>query len=493
MNHSMSDRDRGASAIFIAFAMVFLLGMAAIVLDATGRGFNERRQDQTAADVGVMAGAIEAPASSAVIRDQILDFSQRNTDVSRTAAEWQAEWESCTDGDRSDLNASGFNFVPVPAPSGWSVGTLDCISTDQAGFVRVQMPDLEFGTTFGRVIGFNDLSTTADAIAAIVSRGGGGILPFGLLSTASDGDHQCLETAPGGIAEAPCDGPSSGNFGVILSPQYGNFTLGTTQNCTGSPKKNVLTLNIALGIDHLVWTDPDGSSANQILDTCAEMNAGNTPDTLDTQTGNADTIDGLVSGPIPGGLGLPRLQQGSNPKTNVHGYSLDDKPLWEYIDPTLSSATIPASCVRSTFDNLLPDFDWDGDGTDDPAESWQHMKSCFDDYIGYSAEMFLPSIADSPRFAYVPQFWESTWPSGTSSPRHILRFRATFLETTWWKKGSVTEAFHPGDGLNHSSGGNWKMIQLSGFIVPDASLPEELRGDPPPGGGLNPFAYELYD
>jgi hypothetical protein len=481
--------------VFIAGAMVFLMGMAALVIDATGLGYNEKRQDQTAADVGVMAGAIETPGSTSSIRDQILDFVQRNVDVERTPAEWQAEWESCTDGDRANLNASGFNFVPVDAPASWTVSLVDCISIDQAGFVRVQLPDLEFGTSFGRVIGFDDLETTADAIATIVNRGGGSILPFGLLETAGNGDHMCLETGPSGISEPPCDGASSGNFGVVVSPQYGNVVLGTTQNCTASPKKDVLTLNISVGIDHLVWTDEDGLAANEILDTCAEMDAGNTPDTLDTQTGNAGTVEGLATGPIPGGIAAPRLQQGPNPKTNVHGFNLDDKPLWEYIDPGLGTPAIPASCVRSSFDNSLPDFDWDGDGTDDLADSWQHMAACLNDYVsgGHSAVMFLESISESPRFAYVPQFHESDWPSGTSGPRHILRFKSTFLETTWWKKGAATEAFHPGDGLNHSAGGPWQMIQISGFVIPDSTLPEELRGDPLPVGGLNPYDWQLYD
>lgn len=495
--------EKGASAVLIAISLVLLMGIAAVVIDV-GAGFNQRRQDQTAADVGVMAGAIEAPGSSAVIRDQIMDFAQRNVIVERSPAEWQTEWETCVDPELATLNASGFHFVPVPAPAGWGVATLHCISTDQAGFVRVRLPNLEFATTFGRVIGVDELSTQADAIATITSGRGGGILPFGLLVTAGDGQHVCLETAPGGHAEPPCTGPASGNFGVIISPQYGNPVLGTTRRCGGN-KHTLLTINIAVGIDHLVWVDDDGSAANQILDTCAAMDAGFTPDTLDTQTGNSDVLTGLVEGPIPDPPGgLPRLQQGPNVKKNIHSYQLDDKPLWEYIDPDLDSTAatpddLPAICERDTFDNSLPDTDWDGDGTADEPESWQHLGKCLADYVsgGHTAILFLDdpdtvSIADSPRFAYVPQFWESTWPPGTSQPRHVKRFKATWLQATWWRRGGTVQVYHPGEGGNFSQSGNWKMEQLSAMVIPDNALPQSLRGDPPPSGGVNPFEAQLY-
>ncbi|MFN2487641.1 MAG: hypothetical protein ABR609_13730 [Acidimicrobiia bacterium] len=39
---------------------------------------------------------------------------------------------------------------------------------------------------------------------------------------------------------------------------------------------------------------------------------------------------------------------------------------------------------------------------------------------------------------------------------------------------------------------NYDLMQLSGLVVPDGALPEELRGTPGPGGGLNPYLPELY-
>ena len=56
MKFSPVDRLRsdelGASAVVVALSMLLLLGGTAIVVDL-GAGFNERSQDQSAADAGV--------------------------------------------------------------------------------------------------------------------------------------------------------------------------------------------------------------------------------------------------------------------------------------------------------------------------------------------------------------------------------------------------------------------------------------------------------
>lgn len=487
--------EEGASAILIALSLFLLIGIAALAIDIA-EGFNERRQDQSAADVGVMAGAIEVPSSSTAIRDEILDFTQRN--VIGSYSDWQSKWESCVDDEKTTLNASGFSFVPLPAPAGWSVTSIDCISIDQGGFVRVALPDLEFDTSFARVLGVEELETSADAIAEIGNRGGGGILPFGLLSTAGEGQHVCLRDNSGGLAEEPCDGPDAGNFGAIESPHYGTKPDGPPRNCTASPKSQVLATNIAFGIDHLLALDTNGSSADEINDTCGEMDLGNTPDTMNTFQGlSGGLAEGMATGPVPGGY-MPRLQK-SSVKKFVHGYNLDDVPLWNYIDPLATD--IPASCTKTSFAPTAgpPTFDYSipADGVPDPPDSWQHMSYCFDEYLNgtYSGVLFLDndvtSIADSPRFSYVPQFWEDAWPSGNSAPRHIKAFKATWIQATWWKKGNTVSVFHPGEGGSFNQGGNWQLRQLSGIVIPDDTLPMSLRGSTS-GSGVNPFEAQLY-
>jgi hypothetical protein len=447
-----------------------------------------------------MAGAIETLGPNTKIRDLILDFTRRNVVATYTSADWQARWEGCEDPERSQLNAEGFSFQPVPLPAGWSTptGRLECISMDAGGFVRVNLPQLEFDTTFGQLLGVSQLETSADAVAKIANRGGGGILPFALLATASEGQHTCLRDGSGGHAEEPCDGPDAGNFGALESPHYGTHPDGPARNCTGSPKKDIVAVNIAYGIDHRIIPDGDGAAANEVLDTCAAMDSGFTPDTMNTFTGLSNGVsEGLATGPVPGNLALPRLQQGTNPKLSVHGHLLDNRPLWDYIDPILevgSGANIPAICERDTFDNASQaPQDWDGDLINDNPESWQHLSACLEAFVAgaYTTPLFLETLNESPRFGYVPQFWENSFGSGNEW-LHVDKFKATWLQATWWKKGGTVTVFHPGEPGSFSGGGSWSLIQLSGLIVPDAALPSELRGTPGPGGGVNPFQPELY-
>jgi hypothetical protein len=492
----VENRERGAAAITIALMLIVLIGMAAIAVDI-GFGFNERRQDQTSSDLGVMAGAIDAIDGIAVMRDQALAYSRKNLTTAYSDAQWQAMWEQCVDAELATLNAGTWNFQAVPAPAGWTVANPAtwCISFDPSGFLRVRVPNQDTPTTFGRVLGVNAISTNADAIARIPTVGGGGIRPFGLGNGVTEGSNVCLSSGPGGNSQPPCDGPLSGNFGTLKARLFGNPANPNPENCTASPLGQVLAFNIAAGIDHFVTVDSDGLAGNEVRDNC--YNPG--VDTLNTDTGfpNNGAEEGLVSGPVAYGM-TPLLQQGSNPKLNVVGYSLDNRPLWFYLDGSLAAGganptgSVPASCVKTTFNNSLADFDWDGDGTVDRPESWEHMQKCLADFVagGYTTVMFPAGLGDSPRFGYLPQFWEPDLGNGNSW-LHIRRFKAVYLQGLWFKKGNNWIEFQPGE--NCSCGGNgYSLKQLSGLILPDAALPKELRGDPPPFGGLNPYTAELF-
>ena len=489
MLSALASRERGAVAALVAVALsTLLLGIAAIAIDI-GFGFNERRQDQTSADVSVMAGVIDAVKGPAVMRDEALTYARQNLDTIYTDAQWQALWEGCTDPNKND---GGFNFQPVPAPSGWSAATLDCISIDPTGYFRVRIPDQQISTHFGRLLGFDTLTTHAAAIGKIASRGTGGVLPFGLAIDVAEGSHVCLSSGPTGLAQDPCDGSDSGNFGTLKGRLFGNPDIPTDENCTASPLGDVLAVNIAAGMDHWVTVDTDGDPGNEVRDQCFNLGV----DTLNTDTGfpNQGAAEGLATGPVDNGL-TPRLQQGPNSKRNVVGYQLDDVGLWSYIDPALTSTDVPASCVKSSFDPTDPantPFDWDGDGTLDQPNSWQHVAACLDDYLdgSYSIPLFLETLRESPRFSYVPQFWEDDLGNGNSW-LHIRRFKAVWLQGTYWKKGKDWVVHHPGE--NCACGGNgYAMKQLSGLVIPDEMLPSDLRGDPPPTGGLNPYQPELY-
>src|SRR5688500_20298922 len=93
---SSAKSELGASAILIAFALVLLLGMAAFSIDL-GFGFTESRDDVTAADMGVMAGAVSSLGSNAVVPAQILSFARPTLPTSYTNASWQASCAAWTD------------------------------------------------------------------------------------------------------------------------------------------------------------------------------------------------------------------------------------------------------------------------------------------------------------------------------------------------------------------------------------------------------------
>lgn len=502
MSHThFPKNERGVSAILVAGSLIMLMGMAAIAIDL-GQGYNERRQDQTAADMAVMSASVDVLAGVPTMRDAALQFVRNNVDSTFSNAEWQTLWTSCTDPNR---NAGGFSFQSVPAPAGWG-GSLDCISVDPAGFIRVRVPDQIVRTTFGRVLGVTEIHTNAAAIARLGPRAAGGILPFGLTSIPGSGDHVCMSSASGGLAVPPCDGPANGNFGTLGSPQYGNTEMQTAENCTMSPTGQTLSLNIAIGLDHLITLAPNTSAASEVRDQC--FNFG--PNTMLTKTGFSGTdVEAGLTGPVPGfsppGT-LPRLQF-AGPFVTYFGRQMNNSPLWSHIDGSLGAGQVPASCVKSTFDNANTAWsdvlDFDGDGTVDKAESWQHMGKCLEDYVagsGYSV-LFSDSIGGQPRFAYVPQFFESSLGSGTDW-NHIRQFRAMWIQGTWWKRNATDiKVFHPGEPCADAttlvaascSAANHALIQLSGFILPDDALPSDLRGDPPPwANGLNPFRPYLY-
>jgi hypothetical protein len=485
--------DRGASAIFIAFTMVLLMGVAALVIDATGAGFNERRQDQTSVDVAAAAGGVEVllgASGTGVSTDDMvaaaLTSARANLTTDYDDAEWQQLWEECTDPGRN--TEPGDNFVALDAPSSWSVvGPSDwCMSVDAAkSLFRVRVPDQIVRTTFGRIIGFSELRTNAAAVVNFEMAGGGLILPFGIPSGIADGVHHCLSEPPPGLSNDPCDMPDSGNFGVLKARIFGPSPY---NGCNAAPTNPVLALNIAAGIDHIVVPAPDTSAANEVRDECYNFPVN----TLQTDTGFPQGVEnGMATG-----QGLPSgetalLQQGPQPKQNVVGNSLDNRPLWHWLltSPSYDDIDAPATCNPSAI------------------STWLDMGQCLSDYSngGYDTVIFSAQLGDrttanwSPRFGYAPQFHESSLGPGNTW-RHVQRFRAIFVQGTWWKLGNNWKAHQPGEGCFDDSGastpctasGNWQLLQVTSWIIPDEALPSSLKGDPPGSAtGINPFVLRL--
>ncbi|NND04382.1 MAG: hypothetical protein HKN91_16520, partial [Acidimicrobiia bacterium] len=251
--------QRGASAIVVAASLLLLLGMAAVAVDL-GAGFNERRQGQTAADLGALAGALEYVSVDetttllevlGTVRSNLISDYGNSADPHDTA--WIDLWRGC-----SDTPPNGFNPWPLSATmqtngwTGFSGNSMSCVSASK-DTIRVRIPDQLVDTAFGGAIGTNELRTSALAHATIRFVAGGGARPFGVVNGASTGSI-CLTTRSGSVP--PCDGPDSGNFGTINSQQWGDPDVGTTTNC-GVAGNAELATNIALGSDHLIGTaDP---------------------------------------------------------------------------------------------------------------------------------------------------------------------------------------------------------------------------------------------
>lgn len=540
--------DRGATALFLAFTMFLLMGMGAVAIDV-GAGFVERRADQAAADVGAVAGALEVligTSGGGVSADDMvtsaIEYVRLNLPMKYNDADWQALWEGCVDPASERNTESGDDFVAMNPPAGWIATDAAnwCISMDAAkSLFRVRTPDQLVPTTFARVIGFDSLNTHAAAVVNILPAGAG-ILPFGLPTGVADGVQHCLSSGPSGLAVDPCEGSDSGNFGTLKARQFGDTPY---NGCNVSPLNPVLALNISRGMDHPVVPDSDGLAANEVRDLCYNVLV----DTLNTDTGFPQgTGDGLITGNgLPAG-DMALLKQGQQPKISVVGHDIDNQPLWYWLRSTFVrnvgtppmptifpidfggrltpldiSDDAPLFCDPAGFTTGPYEFevgvpvflyDFDGDMTDDALESWQHMQRCLQDYAEGKVDsvtqplstgasfvvIFSSSLGDregsnwSPRFSFVPQFYETSLGSGNSW-NHILRFRAVFIEGVFWKQGGSSRVHYPGEPCIPSCSGNDNQIkQVSAWVIPDAALPSSLRGDPPGAAGfINPFTVTL--
>lgn len=516
--------DRGASAMMIAFSMVLLMGIAAVVIDATGAGFNERRQSQSAADTSVMAGALGFVLGETDIDKaaNVLEIARSNLRTDFSDGDWKIAWETCEDPviDAVDVglaNPVAFEPMPNPLPPPNTVAELECVSRSSS-FMRVVIPDQFVDTSFGRVIGFDRLATSAEAVARIEPREGhDGLLPFGIPGGATAGEH-CLSTSPSGTAEPPCQGPSAGGFGTINSEFFGDF-FGTT-TCA-NPGATELEQNIALGIDHFVDVWPNAPGVSEGSPHPGDVVVAGYPDVsydqcrlvggtkVHQQPGqefppNTHRVDtGFPSGPVENGLISDntylgedsRLQNTPNPTNDVvkrrQGannivYKLDDRGPWEYLVGNVSP-----ECTRSTYNSL------------DTEEKVARFHQCLVGYGNATEDIFDESILESPRFAWAPQYWHEASTSGTSW-QPVESYRMVFLGGLWFNcsAGSCGALFYPDETdetgnteICHASGpsncSTLSLDQLSGWLVPDEAVPASVSGAFP-GGSPTPFETTLY-
>lgn len=419
MSVTEQTNEAGIALPYVAIALVMLFGFATLAVDA-GIGFNARSQTQAAADSGALAGALQGGASPTAVRDAAQELVRTNLQKTYSDADWTASWTACADADRPG------GFVSVP-------GT-DCVSINNgAGLVRVRVPTQLIGTAFAKVIGFDNITVDAVAVASFKPLP---LRPFGVPAGAGNGEY-CLQQPPGGHAQVPCDGPDEGNFGSILVDRY-------SADCTLNNSDN-LRLNLAAGTDHSmgVWVSPDP----HVLDVCYKGGVNR----LVTDTGNfpKPMTDGLISGgPTIAAAGVtPLLQQGDNPKMQLFlggtEYLIDNRPLWDYLVANASPGCQPALFAGLT-----------------PAQATAQMKTCLASYAG--GDLFDPTVFDSPRLMVIPQFVEPVFVGSTHVT--IAGFRAVFVN----RIAIGSTVIWAGDPGPFTLSG--EVEQTSAFLLPNTPL-----------------------
>ncbi|MGH8874663.1 MAG: pilus assembly protein TadG-related protein [Acidimicrobiia bacterium] len=464
--HAARDDERGATAVLTAATLTLLMGFAAIALDI-GAGFNERRQDQSAADVAVLAaiqfaspGSGSTSLTAAMTNGANEAIAVANATLDNPAL---ADWDACTDPGRP----AEFNTVsPVT----------QCVSYKVSGSgtlqkARVRIPTINLDATFGRVIGTTTISTSAFAEAMADLGGAGKVLPFGL-PVGSGGSHFCLRTAPQPLSVDPCNGPATGNFFTLDISLYGNETLGTQEACGPSFAQTKLAVNIAVGVDHdlVPWTAAAGDRHDH--DLCPIFNAK--PNQIPGQTGVGSNIDpGMVDGvsSLVDSFRPGRLARGSNRIVVESGSpTLDDTPLWSYL---VGSGNIPAQCL----------------GVADHSQ----MEACLDAWNPGHDPLFTSAIGNAVRFGAVPRLQGSFGPG--KKDYRIAAIDPVYIQTTYWGCNATQcrIVHHPGEpstgpcsgfspttcGLGSSVGGNNKLGGITAFLLDLGMLPADVRANFP--------------
>jgi hypothetical protein len=238
------------------------------------------------------------------------------------------------------------------------------------------------------------------------------------------------------------------------------------------------------------------------LDSCSESPSPGTfpyrPNTLVTQTGIGSNLhEALIetdNAPYVGGNARLRRTSGltywdgTDTRTVTGKTGVDNKPLWEFLDPGLTAATVPVACLPSSF-------------VTNPNKT--QLNACFTAYNAgsYTVPLFTKDsdndrtsgvvgdgvydIQLSPRFAFIPEFHDSSFGSGTSQLA-IKRFRAAFIQTLYFScGGSCDVIFNPGEtGTGLPGASNKEVDSMTAMIFKDSMLPDEVI-ESGPGGTLN--------
>lgn len=494
--------DRGAVAVLVALCLVVLIGFAAIAVDS-GIAYSDRRQQQSAADVGALAAVQFAKTTLATSHPNCTGLSGKSRAACRGAQEAlavidgtlpgrynSAAWAACSDPNDDSQGYTQNSFIS------------DCISfTNSLRRARVLLPGTDVDTAFGRVIGFDSISVGAFAEAGLEFNLSGGVLPFALGPSGAGSNHACFfAQSTSNLNVYPCDGPAGGNFGKLDIRWYGNeeYNAGAAQ-CTGSTQWR-MSINIITGTDHPMEIH-NGSTVNDVANCNIIANPVNQ---VDTQTGNSAgaIADGLFSG-VSGFEGRLLCKDGSE------GY-----PAFNYVSSGAACVTINNSHPGALDHTPLWHFlAWNNAACNGSINDRAGMEACLVHYrntnptdgSGNPVPLFNDDLAGSTRFGAVPELHAN--PGGGSGSYNITGFKPVYLETIYLKCNATTcdVAHSPGEpssgicpdpitptasSCGWNSNGNKGVEALTAFILTRNMLPDSIDENFPWDPGT--LLYNLY-
>lgn len=235
----MTRNDRGIAAVWVAVIIVFLIGAAALAVDASG-AFNTARTDQNTADLACLAGVKELPEDPNSAINVVVEYVEAN-------------WPQMTG---QTLSVSG-STAEYADGQGNSV-SIDVAYDGDPSKAYVTVTEVQ-ETWFAQVLGQDSVTVSQEAWCRVDKRAiGGGGLPFGAAPGGFNGNLQKLN---------PCE---TGNCGPLFIDR--DDTSGTSET---------LIKNIALGPDRTLVPDLD------TLDNpnCWDVSAGDECSVVKTDTG----------------------------------------------------------------------------------------------------------------------------------------------------------------------------------------------------------------
>ena len=430
--------DSGATAILVAISMLVLMGFAAVAVDG-GILFSDRRQQQSAADVGALAAVQFAKTGLPTV--ECIGLGGTALAACRGAEEAIDVVEGTLPG-RYALVGDWDSCVDAGKPAEYTIASSlsDCISfTANFQKARVVLPGTDVDTAFAPVIGIDTVRVGAFAEASLDLDQSADVLPFALGPTGAASDQACLfANSTSNLDVTPCNGPVDGNFGKLDVALYGNTTVGTPQICGNTMTTTKMGVNLVVGSDHLIEKNFQTAGSVEDFANCPILS--NPVDRLNTQTGNsANGIeDGLFTGistpALEGRLVCKDGDTSENPDTGKVSSScvdvlsafpetVDDTPLWEFINAGAASQTLPGGVCTGAINTR------------------QDMEACLAGWKAYSphpttSSLFTFDLKTSTRFAAVPIL--ETDPGTGTGTYDVIEFRPVYLSTFYLKCNANT-------------------------------------------------------